>query len=72
MIILLISHRNHMMCVTPSSQPSLRDSSDEGSQHVLCRINKNYPLLSPNTPSYLELSIISMEKLSILLQNYPI
>ena len=23
--------------------------------YVLCRINKNYPLLSPNTPSYLEL-----------------
>ena len=22
---------------------------------VLCRINKNYPLLSPNIPSYLEL-----------------
>ena len=31
------------------------DSSDEGSQHMfLCRIYKNYPFLSPNTPSYLE------------------
>ena len=23
--------------------------------YFLCRINKNYPTLSPNTPSYLEL-----------------
>ena len=30
--------------------------SDEGSQHMfLCRINRNYPLLSTNTPSHLEL-----------------
>ena len=28
------------------------DGLDEGSQHrFLCRIDKNYPLLSPNTPS---------------------
>ena len=34
-------------------EPSL---SDEGSHHtVLCRINKIYPKLLPNTPSYLEL-----------------
>ena len=44
------------ICCDPSSEPSRADGSDEGSQHlVLCRINKNYSLLSPNTPSYLEL-----------------
>ena len=44
------------ICCDPSSELSRRDGSDEGSQHmVLCRINKNYPSLSPNTPSYLEL-----------------
>ena len=32
-------------CPPPPSLPS----------PVLCRINKNYPKLSPNTPSYLEL-----------------
>ena len=26
----------------------------------LCRINKNYPKLSPNTPSYLELWAIAL------------
>ena len=42
----------------PSSELSCQDGSDEGSQHTfLCRINKNYPLLSPNTPSYLELCL---------------
>ena len=42
--------------MTPSSEPSRQDSSDQGSQHmVLFRIYKNYPLLSPNTPFYLEL-----------------
>ena len=40
----------------PSTEPSCQDGSDEGSQHrFLCRTNKNYPLLLPNTPSYLEL-----------------
>ena len=40
----------------PWSEPSCRDGSDEGLQHMFsCRINKNYSLLSPNTPSYLEL-----------------
>ena len=43
-----------IICCDPSSELSHRDGSVEGSQHVLCRINKNY-LLSPNTPSYLEL-----------------
>ena len=68
MIIFLVYHQNSMrwfrrevttyktICCDPSSEPSRRDGSDEGSQHmVLCRINKNYPSLSPNTPSYLEL-----------------
>ena len=32
------------ICSDPSSEPSRRDGSDEGSQHMfLCRINKNYP-----------------------------
>ena len=32
------------------------DASGEWSQHIfLCRITKNYPQLSPNTPSCLEL-----------------
>ena len=44
------------ICYDPSSEPSHRDDSDEVSQHMLlCRINKNHPLLSPNIPSYLEL-----------------
>ena len=47
------------ICCDPSSEPSRRDGSDEGSQHMfLCRINKNYPLLSPNTPSYLARALI--------------
>ena len=57
MIIFLNSHRNHMtICCGPSFELSRQDGSDEGSQHMfLCRINKNYPYLSPNTPSLLEL-----------------
>ena len=44
------------ICCDPSSEPSRQDGSDEGSQHTfLWRINKNHPLLSPNTLSYLEL-----------------
>ena len=44
------------ICCDPSSEPSHRDGSDEGSQPMFsCRINKNYPELSPNTPSHLEL-----------------
>ena len=44
------------ICCDPSTELSCRDGSDKGSQHmVLCRINNNYPLLSPNTPSYPEL-----------------
>ena len=32
------------ICCDPSSEPSHRDGSDEGSQHIfLCRINKTYP-----------------------------
>ena len=30
---------------------------------VLCSINKNYPQLSPNTPSYLELCIFPTHEL---------
>ena len=44
------------ICCDPSSEPSRQDGSDEGSQHMfLCRINKIHLLLSPNTPSDLEL-----------------
>ena len=40
------------ICCDPSSEPPRQDGSDEGSQHMfLCRINKKFPLLSPNTPS---------------------
>ena len=40
----------------PSSEQSHQDGSDEGSQLMfLCRINKDYPLLSSNTPSHLKL-----------------
>ena len=46
------------ICCDPSSGPSHRDGSDEGSQHMfISRTNKNYPLLSSNTPSYLELCL---------------
>ena len=39
------------ICCNPSSEPSHRGGSDERSQDmVLCRISKNYHLLSPNTP----------------------
>ena len=42
--------------LNPSSKPSEQEGSDEGSQQMfLCKINKNYPLLSSNTTSYLEL-----------------
>ena len=37
---------------------SHRDSSDEGSQHmILWRINKSYPYLLPNTLSYLNVCV---------------
>ena len=54
----------------PSSEQSHQDSSYEGLQHmVLCRINKNYLLLSPNTPSYLELCKCN-KKLLLIYQLY--
>ena len=38
---LLILYKN--ICCDPSSEPSQRDSSDEGSQHMVLLINKkNY------------------------------
>ena len=44
------------ICCDPSSEPSRRDGSGNGSQRMfLCRINKHYPKFSTNTPSYLEL-----------------
>ena len=50
------SFLNETICCDPSSEPSQRDGSDDGSQlMVLCRIIKIYPQLSSNTPSYLEL-----------------
>ena len=43
------------ICCDPSSEPSHGD----GSEHMLlCRINKNYPQLPPNTPAYLEILIL--------------
>ena len=43
------------ICCDPSCE-QFKDGSDEGPQHMfLCRTDKNYPLLSPNTPSYLGL-----------------
>ena len=58
MIIFLISIETICCDPPPPSELFCRDSSDKGSQHmVLCRIHKNYPLLSPNTPSYLELRV---------------
>ena len=51
MIIFLISHQNHMLW--PSSEPSYRDGSYEGSQHmVLGRINKNYSFFTIFVPSF--------------------
>ena len=45
-----------IICCDPSSEPCCRDGSDDGSQCMfLCRINQNYPKLSSNMPSYLEL-----------------
>ena len=39
---LLILHKN--ICCDPSSEPSCRDGSDEGSQHMVSMRNKeNYP-----------------------------
>ena len=47
----MVQVRGHNICFTVSSTVQMR-----GSQHkVLCRINKNCPSLSPNTPSYLNL-----------------
>ena len=32
------------ICCDPSSEPSHRDGSDEGSQHMFsCRVDKNHP-----------------------------
>ena len=54
MIIFLISHRNHV--VVPHLNCLVETVQMKGSQHMfLCRINKNYPYLSPITPSFLEL-----------------
>ena len=53
---------------------SHQDGSDEGSQHMfLCRINKNYLLLSPNTPTNLELcNIVSSYIKEYSLDRFPI
>ena len=72
MIIFLISHQKQ--CCDPSSEPSFRDGSDKGSQHMfLSRINKNYPKLSPNTPSYrdLERCMILVEKKKTFIKQKP-
>ena len=42
-----LSYLIETICCDPSSELSGQNSLDEGSQHVvLCRINKNYPLIS--------------------------
>ena len=44
------------VCCDPTPEPSHRDGSDEGSQHMfLCRIKNYHLLLLLNTLSYLEL-----------------
>ena len=51
---LFILHKN--ICCDPSSEPSHRDGSDEGSHHmVLMRNRKIISQLTSNNPSYLEL-----------------
>ena len=49
---LLILHKS--ICCDPSSEPSHRDGSDEGSHHMVLMINKK---LTSNTPSYLDLHV---------------
>ena len=46
-----ILHKN--ICCYPSSEPSRRDGSDEGSQHMVWM--RKVEKLPSNTPSYLEL-----------------
>ena len=51
-IFLFILHKN--ICYEPSSQPSRRDGSDAGSQHMVSvrnKKNKVIPQLSSNNPS---------------------
>ena len=43
------------ICCDPSSEPSGRDGSHEGSQHVFMQNKQILSLITPNTPSYLEL-----------------
>ena len=55
------------ICSDLSSEQSRRNGSGEGLQHrFLCRTNKNYPKLSSNTPSYLELCQIAKNVASIM------
>ena len=51
---LLLLHKN--ICCDPSSEPSRRDGSDEGSQHMVSMRNKiNYPSIIIIYSTYLEL-----------------
>ena len=44
------------ICCDPSSEPSQRDGSEEGSQHIVAmRIKRNYLSIIIGYPSYLEL-----------------
>ena len=59
------------VCCDLSSEPSHRDGSDEGPQHIVSmKISKFIPQLSSNTPSYLKLS--SSELNSFLLEQTSI
>ena len=50
---MLILHKN--IGCDPSYEPSRRDSSDKGSQHMVSVRNKNYSSISIQYSSYLEL-----------------
>ena len=51
---MIILHKT--VCCDPSSEPSRRDGSDEGSQDMVSRRNKkNYPSIIIRYSSYLEL-----------------
>ena len=57
MISFLTSHWNHMLwpLIWTVSSRQFRWGVTTNQQMFLCRIYRNYPLLSPNTPSYLDL-----------------
>ena len=54
MIIFLFSHGNHIV-VTPYLNRLVETVQMRGHNMFLCRINQNYPKLTPNTHYYPEL-----------------